>query len=117
GDGLEVRFVPGGFGELGPATVWTRSRIPLVQGSALSGLQRVLIMADAANGISAGLPPGGGTFVPIDLLVTVQRWPAAEWVGMASQTTLGTDGIGMTDTILFDEHGAFGRSLQTLFFA
>ena len=32
GDALEWRFVIGGFGELGPATVWTRSRIPLVQG-------------------------------------------------------------------------------------
>jgi hypothetical protein len=49
--------------------------------------------------------------------VTAQRLPVAEWVGMASQTTLGTDGIGMTDTILFDEHGAFGRALQTLYVA
>jgi hypothetical protein len=117
GDALEWRFVTGGFGELGPATVWSRSRIPLVQGSALTGLQRVLIMADAANGISAVLPFDAWTFVPIDLLVTAQRLPVAEWVGMASQTTIGTDGIGMTDTILFDEHGAFGRSLQTLYVA
>jgi hypothetical protein len=117
GDALEWRFVTGGFGELGQATVWTRSRIPLVQGSALTGLQRVLIMADAANGISAVLPLDAWTFVPVDLLVTAQRWPVVEWVGMASQTILGTDGIGMTDTILFDEHGAFGRSLQTLYVA
>jgi hypothetical protein len=117
GDALEWRFATGGFAELGPATVWSRSRIPLVQGSALSGLQRVLIMADAANGISAVLPFDTWTFVPIDLLVTTQRLPVEEWVGMASQTTLGTDGVGMTDTILFDEHGAFGRSLQTLYVA
>ena len=117
GDALEWRFVSGGFGELGPATVWSRSRIPLVQGCTLTGLQRVLIMADAANGISAVLPFTAWTFVPIDLLVTAQRLPVAEWVGMTSRTTLGSEGIGMTDTILFDEQGAFGRALQTLYVA
>ena len=41
----------------------------------------------------------------------------ADWVGMASRTVLGTDGIGMTDTQLFDAQGAIGRALQTLYVA
>jgi len=117
GDAIEWRFVHGGYGELGPATVWTRCRIPLVRGSVLTGLQRVLIIVDAANGVSAVLPFAAWTFVPIDLVVTAQRLPEAEWVGMAAETTLGTDGIGVTETILFDAHGAFGRALQTLYVA
>jgi len=115
GDALEWRVVHGGFGELGPAAVWTRSRIPLVSGTPLSGLERVLVMVDAANGISAVLPLLEWTFVPIDLLVVVQRIPDDEWVGMSSETTMGGDGIGTTDTILFDAGGAFGRALQTLY--
>jgi acyl-CoA thioesterase superfamily protein/acyl-Coa thioesterase superfamily protein len=117
GDSLEWRFVRGGYLQTGPATVWTRCRIPLVRGSALSGLQRVLIMVDAANGVSAVLPLAEWTFVPIDLVVTAQRLPQSEWVGMSAETILGTDGIGATDTILFDAEGAFGRALQTLYVA
>jgi hypothetical protein len=88
-----------------------------VRGDTLTGLQRVLIMVDAANGVSAVLPLAAWTFVPIDLIITVQRLPETEWVGMAAQTVLGTDGIGMTESTLFDAQGAFGRALQTLFVA
>jgi Thioesterase-like superfamily len=115
GEAVEWRFVAGGFDEPGPATVWTRSRIPLVRGHALTGLQRVLIMVDAANGISAVLPLSSWTFVPVDLMVTIQRLPDAAWVGMSSRTTLGADGIGMTNTLLFDAAGVLGHALQTLY--
>jgi Acyl-CoA thioesterase C-terminal domain/Acyl-CoA thioesterase N-terminal domain len=115
GDAIEWRFAEGSYADLGRATVWTRCRIPLVRGSALTGLQRVLIMVDAANGISAVLPFATWTFVPIDLIVTAYRIPDEEWVGMAAQTTIGTDGIGVTETLLFDAVGAFGRALQTLY--
>jgi hypothetical protein len=117
GDALEWRFVEGGFLTPGPATVWTRSRIPLVRGDSLTGLQRTLVMVDAANGISAILPLATWTFVPVDLMVSVLRLPDAEWVGMSSRMSLNGDGIGMTDTVLFDERGAFGRALQTLYVA
>jgi hypothetical protein len=117
GEALEWRFAEGAFAEPGPAAVWTRCRIPLVRGSALTGLQRILIMADAANGISAVLPFASWTFVPIDLMVTLERVPDTEWVGMSSRTTLGADGIGTTDTVLFDEDGPCGRALQTLYVA
>jgi hypothetical protein len=116
-DALEWRFANGGFDEPGPATVWTRCRIPLVRGDVLTGLQRVLIMVDAANGVSAVLPFAAWTFVPIDLMLTAQRLPHSEWVGMSAKTTIGSDGIGITETVLFDADGAFGRALQTLYVA
>jgi hypothetical protein len=114
---LEWRFVTGSFAESGPATVWTRCLVPLVTGEPLTGLQRVLVMVDAANGISAELSPLEWTFVPIDLLVVLERSTADEWVGMSARTSMTADGIGLTDTILFDSGGAFGRALQTLFVA
>lgn len=117
GDAIEWRLVDGGFAELGPGTVWTRCRIPLVRGSVLTGLERVLIMVDAANGISAVLPIAEWIFVPVDLTVVFERLPDSEWVGMAARTSLGADGIGVTETQLFDPHGAFGRALQTLYVA
>ena len=117
GDTIEWRFADGAFDRLGPATAWSRCRIPLVRGDALTGLQRVLVAVDAANGISAVLPIAEWTFVPIDLMVTAERLPDAEWVGMASRTTVSGDGIGITETVLFDAAGAFGRALQTLYVA
>jgi hypothetical protein len=116
-DAIEWRFVTGSFDELGPATVWTRCRIPVLRGVPLTGLQRVLVMVDAANGISASLPITAWTFVPIDLTVVLERHPDEEWVGMSAATTIGTDGIGFTDTILFDARGLIGRALQSLFVA
>jgi len=116
-EALEWRVAEGSLVELGPATVWTRCRIPLVSGVPLTGLQRLLVMVDAANGISAELPLAAWTFVPIDLTVVLERHPDGEWVGMAAETTIGTDGIGFTDTTLFDERGLAGRALQTLFVA
>ena len=115
GDAVEWRFAEGGFDQLGPGTVWTRCRIPLVQGEALTGLERTLIAVDAANGISAELPFAKWTFVPVDLTVVMARHAGSEWVGMSTKTTLNPDGIGITETVLFDEQGAFGRALQTLF--
>jgi hypothetical protein len=115
GDALEWRFVRGGYGELGPSTVWTRARIPLIGGEPLSGLDRVLIMVDSANGVSAVLPFTAWMFVPVDLVVVLTRIPEQEWIGMDARTTLATDGVGSTDTTLFDAAGPFGRALQTLY--
>lgn len=116
-DAIEWRFVSGSFEAPGPATVWTRCRIPIVEGMTPTGLQRLLVMADAANGISAELPVTTWTFVPIDLTVVLERHPDGEWVGMSSATTIGADGIGYSDSTLFDADGLVGRSLQTLFVA
>lgn len=116
-EALEWRFVSGSIVELGPATVWTRVRIPLLDNAPLTGLERTLIAVDAANGVSAVLPFAHWTFVPVDLTVVLERHPDAEWVGMSASTSVHGDGIGITETLLFDERGAFGRALQTLFVA
>ena len=107
----------GDLGQPGPATVWTRCRLPIVRDSALTGLERVLAVVDAANGISAELPIGEWMFVPIDLMVTLLRLPEAEWLGMSSRSTIAADGIGATETVLFDAKGPLGRALQTLYVA
>jgi hypothetical protein len=117
GDALEWRFVRGGYDRSGPATVWTRCRIPLVRGEALTGLDRVLIAVDSANGVSAELPFAEWTFVPIDLMVVLTREPGQEWVGMDARTIIGSDGVGATDTLLFDADGGIGRAVQTLYVA
>lgn len=108
----EYRFVEGAFLEPGPATVWMRSRVPLVEGEEPSPLERVLVTADSGNGVSAALDYRTHLFVNTDLSVHLLRMPAGEWVCLEASTYL--DGIGLTDTALWDECGRIGRAAQTL---
>jgi hypothetical protein len=117
GAALEWRFVEGSFREPGPAAVYARPRIPLVAGEASSALERLLLLVDSANGISAALPLDRFLFVPVELTVSVRRYPRTEWVGMRAESTIDGDGIGLTRAELFDEEGYLGVAMQTLFVA
>ncbi|HET6829776.1 MAG TPA: thioesterase family protein [Solirubrobacterales bacterium] len=111
---MEYRFAAGSFVERGPGTVWMRMRHPLVAGEEPTPLQRVLIVADSGNGISATLDFERWIFINVDLTVHLSRMPAGEWVCLDSVTVPEPDGIGLTDTVLHDEHGPIGLAAQTL---
>lgn len=115
GDSLEWRFVEGSFHDLGPATVWSRPRIPLLPGEATTPFLRALLLVDSANGISAELDFSAYTFVPVNLTVAFTRAPEGEWVGMAATTALAGDGVGTSRARLFDMRGVFGEAHQALF--
>ncbi|MFZ4858128.1 MAG: thioesterase family protein [Desulfuromonadaceae bacterium] len=115
GEALEWRFTKGGFDTLGPATVWTRPRIPLIENKKINGLEALVLMIDSANGVSAELEFLKWSFVPVDLTVGIYRQPEGPWVGMDAHTVIGNDGIGQTTTTAFDSNGKVGQSLHTLF--
>jgi hypothetical protein len=109
---MEWLFVRGAFLEPGPATVWMRMRAPLVEGEEPSPLQRVLVAADSGNGVSAELDYQRYLFINTDLSVHLLRMPAGEWVCLDAKTHV--DGLGLTDTALWDQRGRIGRAAQTL---
>ena len=109
---MEIVFARGRFLEPGPATVWMRPRVALVEGEEITPLQRVMLAADGGNGVSAPLPWDRFIFINTDLTVHLLRPPEGEWVGLDSVTHV--EGIGMTDTALWDERGRVGRAAQTL---
>jgi len=111
---MEYRFTEGQFRDLGPATVWMRMRVPLVEGEEPSPLQRVLVAADSGNGVSATLDWSTHVFINVDLSVHLHRMPAGEWVCLDAVTIPEPTGIGLADTTLSDERGPIGRALQTL---
>jgi hypothetical protein len=114
---MEYRFVAGAFLEPGPATVWMRPRHPLVAGEQPSQLQRVLLVADTGNGASATLDWSRFTFINVDLSVHLHRLPQGDWVCLDSITIPEPNGVGITDTALYDERGPIGRAVQTLLIA
>jgi Thioesterase-like superfamily len=109
---MDWLFVRGAFLERGPAIVWMRMRVPLVAGEEPSPLQRVLVAADSGNGVSAELDYHRYLFINTDLSVHLLRMPAGEWVCLDATTHV--DGLGLTDTALWDERGRIGRAAQTL---
>jgi hypothetical protein len=110
---VEARFVSGDFYEPGPATVWMRLVVPLVEGEEPTPLQRVAALADFGNGLSRVLP-WGWLFINSDLTVHLSRQPRSEWVCLRSRTELSDHGMGLAESELFDEEGAIGHSAQSL---
>jgi hypothetical protein len=109
---MEYRFVSGGFLEPGPATVWMRMGVALVEGEEPTPLQRVLVAADSGNGVSAALDWQRFLFINTDLSVHLLRPPVGEWVCLDAVTHV--NGLGLSDTALWDERGRIGRAAQTL---
>jgi Thioesterase-like superfamily len=112
---LDWRFAAGTFNGAGPAAAWTRPCCALVEGEPMTPLEHLLVMTDAASGISTELDWTRTTFANVDLTVALHRPPEGEWLGMDARTTLGGLGAAQCFADLYDEHGWIGRSAQSLF--
>jgi hypothetical protein len=113
-DALEWSFVEGQFDVPGPATVWGRVRVPLIAGEEITPLERLLVLADAASGVSAALDWKTWSFVNVDLGVHLSRPPAGEWMAVDARTVIGPTGTGLCTSRLFDSGGAVGVTTQSL---
>jgi hypothetical protein len=111
---MEYRFAQGHFVELGAAVAWLRMRVPLLAGEEPTPLQRVLVAGDSGNGVSATLDWSRFVFINVDLSVHLHRLPASEWVCLDALTLPEPNGLGLADTLLWDERGRIGRAVQTL---
>jgi Thioesterase-like superfamily len=111
-EATDYSFVRGGFRHPGPATVWMRARVALVDGERPTPLERVLVAADSGNGVSAALDWRTHIFVNTELTVHLMRPLAGEWLCLDAVTRV--DGLGLTETALWDERGRIGRAAQTL---
>ena len=114
GRSIEWRFTRGSLDSLGPADVWARVRLPLVDGVALTGQDRVLILGDSANGLSLSLPIERWLSIPPAMTATLLRPPAGDWVHLACRTNLAADGVGLAHADLFDPDGFVGEVAQPL---
>lgn len=111
---VDVQIARGPWGARGPVAGWIRPRIPLLVGEPLRALERVLIAADASNGITMALDPEEFSFVNPDLSVYLRREARGEWIGLDGRAAAESDGTGMGQSVLHDVEGEIGRSLQAL---
>jgi hypothetical protein len=113
-DAMEWRAVRGGMDVPGPAAVWARQRVPLVDGEEPSGLQRLFAVADSGNGVSNYLDPRRWWFINSELTVHLRRPPSGEWIGLDAVTLVGRHGIGTATSILHDGDGPVATGAQAL---
>ncbi|GAA3569984.1 thioesterase family protein [Amycolatopsis ultiminotia] len=111
---IEWRAVRGAVSAPGPAAVWGRQRIPLVDGEEPSGLQRLFAIADSGNGVSHFLDAGRWWFINSELTVHLRRGPEGEWIGLDAVTLVGPHGIGTATSTLHDVSGPVGSGAQAL---
>jgi hypothetical protein len=109
----EWRSVAGRTYEPGPATVWTRLSVPVVDDEEPTGLQRAVAAADSANGVSSALDFRTWRFIPPELTVHLLRDPVGPWICIDAETILAA-GAGLCEARLFDGDGLVGRSAQAL---
>lgn len=111
---IEWRVLSGGLRAPGPGAVWARPRGALIDGRALTGLQRAALIGDSASGISSELDWNEWSFVNVDLDVHLARPMIGEWLLMDAATQLGPNGSALARGALSDAHGPLGATLQTL---
>ncbi len=114
GDAVELRFAAGSWSEPGPATVWTRLRVAVVEGEEPTGLQRVLAVADSGNGVSGVLPLDRWLYINPELTVHMLREPRGEWICLDAATAIASGGAGLATSVLSDEGGVVARGAQSL---
>jgi hypothetical protein len=115
GNAVELRFAAGGWNQPGPATVWTRLRVPLLPDEPPTGLQRVLAIADSGNGVSAVLPLDRWLFINPELTVHLRREPRGEWICLDAETAITHGATGLARSTLSDDEGVVGHGAQSLF--
>lgn len=93
---------------------WTRMDVPLVEGEEATPLQRLVAIADSANGVGARLDPTRFSFINTEVTVHLHDAPRGEWFGIEAESTIGADGIGMSAGVLHTPTGPVGRVTQAL---
>jgi len=111
--GAETRYPTGQGPTLGPTIAWLRT-VPLLENEDLSGFQRLCPLADCGNAFGRNAEPHEIQFMNADLTVQLFRMPMGDWFGISSRCHWQPNGIGMSNSTLYDFQGAVGTALQTL---
>ena len=112
---VEMRVTEGDFYDVGPATVWFRMVLPFLPGEEPTPLMRTVAFADFANGVSRVLSSDDFVFLNPELSIHLHRYPETEWVCLRSRTDAEPSGVALAQSELFDERGALGHGLQSLY--
>ena len=110
----DIRLVRGGFGIAGPATAWLRLKCPVMAGEPVAPFERVAAAADFGSGIGNPLTFVTASAINPEVSIHTFRHPEGDWVCLESGGFAAAHGVGLAETVIFDERGLIGRGAQTL---
>lgn len=100
--------------EPGRARFWVRTPLPLVDDEKVSGQAYAAGLFDIANGMAVRADPRDVAFPNLDLTAHLFAEPRGEWIGFDTSVSFGSDGVGLTSTVLHDTSGPIGTMSQIL---
>ena len=99
----------------GRAAYWLRTQHALLDGEPVSTLARAAGLFDVANGMAVRVNPTEVAFPNVDLTVHLFGMPRSEWLGFDTSVSFGSNGLGLTSTVIHDEaDGPIGVIAQAL---
>jgi Acyl-CoA thioesterase C-terminal domain/Acyl-CoA thioesterase N-terminal domain len=111
---MEVRFVQGRFGAVGPSIAWFRLRVPMIAGEQVLGIERIASAGDFGNGIASVLDWSRHSFINPDLTLYLERDPVDEWVALQAEMRVARGSVASATSVLWDRRGRIGIALQSL---
>ena len=115
---------PGGFigsvevrrdqDEPGRARFWVRTGTALLDDEPVSEVARFAGLLDIANGMTVRASPREVAFPNVDLTAHFFEEPRGKWVGFDTAVSFGATGLGVTSSVIHDEHGPVGTLVQSL---
>lgn len=94
--------------------IWSRLRVPLVEGESVTPFVRLATLCDFASGAGNALDFARYTAINPDLSLHVLREPRGEWIGISARSEIEPDGVGQSHATLFDDEGPVARALVSL---
>jgi hypothetical protein len=99
----------------GRAAYWLRAEQELIDDEPVSTLARAAGLFDVANGMAVLVNPTEVTFPNVDLTVHLFGTPRSDWLGFDTSVSFGSNGLGLTSTVIHDEsEGPIGVIAQSL---
>ena len=107
-------MVAGSWMEPGPSTVWFRLLCPIVDDEPPSALERVATCADFGSGVGSALRFTQSTAINAEVTMHMHRRAEGEWIALRSGGYAQPNGVGLTETKLYDAHGPIGLAAQCM---
>jgi hypothetical protein len=98
----------------GRGRYWVRTDTPLLEDEPVSPLATAAGLLDIANGMVVRASPTDVAYPNVDLTAHLVRTPRPGWLGFDTTVSFGPSGLGLTSSVLHDEHGPLGTLAQTL---
>jgi hypothetical protein len=111
---VETRWVPRTADER--LAIWFRLPIPLVADEEATPLQRAIALSDFANAVASiaarERDPAAVPYINADATLYLSRAPVGEWFCLQEEGCDSERGISITETLMCDTSGPFGRVQQ-----